>query len=95
MRVHWLPTAASALDAEYDYLAGRNPEAARQVFRRIVSATRRLGEFPHSGRVGQVEGTRELVVPGLPYVMIYRVGSGTVEILRVFHMSRDWPSAMN
>jgi plasmid stabilization system protein ParE len=95
MRVQWLPTAAHALDADYDYLAAKNPQAARQVFRRIVSAARRLEEFPHSGRVGQVEGTRELVVAGLPYVLIYRVGSGAVEILCVFHTSRDWPSAIN
>ena len=95
MRVRWLPSAARALDAEYDYLAAKNPQAARQVFRRIVSATRRLGEFPHSGRVGQVEGTRELVVAGLPYLVVYQVSGEQVEILRVFHTSRDWPSAMN
>ena len=70
-------------------------QAAQQVFRRIVSAMRRLEDFPQSGRPGQVEGTRELVVPGLPYLVIYRMRAETVEILRAFHTSTDWPSVMN
>ena len=45
-------------------------------------------ELPQ-GRVDQ--GTRELVVPGLPYIVVYRVGSDAVEILRVYHTAMNWP----
>ena len=95
MKVRWLAAAAQALDREYDYLAARNPQAARAVFARIVALVRRLGEFPQSGRPGQIAGTRELVIPGLPYVVIYRVNGDQVEILRVFHTARDWPELMS
>jgi toxin ParE1/3/4 len=94
MRVAWLRQASIALDLEYEYLAARNPKAARLVFRRIVATTRRLKDFPNSGRHGQLEGTRELVVPGFPYVIVYRISPDAVEILRVFHTSRDWPEIM-
>jgi len=94
MKVVWLRTASVALDREYEFLKARNPQGARLVFRRIVATARRLSEFSSSGRPGQIEGTRELVVPRCPYVIVYRVGPDTVEILRVFHTSRNWPELM-
>jgi toxin ParE1/3/4 len=94
MKVVWLRKASLALDLEYEYLAARNPKAARLVFRRIIATARRLRDFPNSGRPGQIDGTRELVVPGFPYLIVYRVSSNAVEILRVFHTSRDWPELM-
>ena len=36
--------------------------------------------------------TRELVVTGTPYVVAYRVTPAGVQILRVVHGARDWPS---
>ena len=47
------------------------------------------------GGLGQIAGTRELVIPGLPYLVIYRVHADQVEILRVFHTARDWPELMS
>jgi toxin ParE1/3/4 len=33
----------------------------------------------------------ELVITHLPFIVVYRVSDQTVEILRVFHTSQDWP----
>lgn len=93
MKIVWLPAAADALDREFDFLAAKNPQAARTVFVRIVALVRRLADFPNSGRPGQIDGTRELVIPGLPYVVVYRVGGESVQILRVFHTRQEWPQA--
>ncbi|PIW88418.1 MAG: type II toxin-antitoxin system mRNA interferase toxin, RelE/StbE family, partial [Nitrospirae bacterium CG_4_8_14_3_um_filter_44_28] len=41
---------------------------------------------------GRVEGTRELVISGLPYIIPYRVKNNTIEILRVLHAARKWPT---
>jgi toxin ParE1/3/4 len=38
-----------------------------------------------------VRGTLELVVPGLPYIVPYRVKGKEVQILSVFHTARKWP----
>ncbi len=84
MKVVWLREASVALDIHYDYLASRNPKAARFVFKRIVASTKRLRQFPQSGRQGRFEGTREVVVPGVPYIVVYRASPVAVEILRVF-----------
>ncbi len=93
MKIVWLRKASMALDHEYDYIFRQNPAVAKRVFDRIVASTNRLGDFPESGRMGQIAGTRELVVPGLSYIVIYRISKKNVEILRVFHTARNWPDS--
>jgi len=45
--------------------------------------------FPKSGRRGQAGGTREIVVVGLPYIVVYRQDGNLVEIVGVFHGAQD------
>ncbi|MGA2404250.1 MAG: type II toxin-antitoxin system RelE/ParE family toxin [Syntrophobacteraceae bacterium] len=40
---------------------------------------------PGMGRPGRVDGTRELIIPGLPYILSYVAKGRTVTILRVMH----------
>lgn len=89
MSVEWLNAATRSLRQVHARIAADNPDAARKVVKRIRQAVERLADFPESGRHGQVAGTRELVVPGLPYLVVYRVGQGSVEVLRVFHTSQE------
>ena len=42
------------------------------------------------GKAGRVAKTRELVVAGTPYIVIYRVKDNRLEILRIFHGARQW-----
>lgn len=90
MSVRWLVGATVSLRAIHAHISVENQDAARRVVRAIRAATIRLGEFPDSGRNGTVAGTRELIVPNLPYLIVYRVTKGDVEIIRVFHSSTDW-----
>lgn len=55
---------------------------------RIWQATQRLLSFPESGRPGRVPLTRELVVS--PYIIPYRIIDDAVQILNVFHSTRQW-----
>ena len=59
----------------------------------IRDATRMLAEHPGIGRTGRVEGTRELVIPELPYILPYQVEDRMIRILTVMHTSRKWPEA--
>ena len=58
---------------------------------RVMQAVALLEEQPGLGRPGRVPGTRELLVPRTRYLVPYRVRGQTIEILRVFHMSRSLP----
>jgi len=94
VRVRWLQTARAKLESEAQYIARDNPLAAARVVVSIAEAVERLRDFPALGRPGRVIGTRELVVPGTPYIVPYRVRNDRLEILRVFHAARKWPTQL-
>lgn len=91
-RIRWLRTALKNLDDEADYIAQDNPQAAAALVKHVLDMVDALAEHPAIGRPGRVPGTRELIVTGMPYLIPYRVKGEAVEILRVFHGSRQWPS---
>jgi toxin ParE1/3/4 len=88
MRLRYNARALGDLEAIYDYIAPHDVEAAKRVIRRIEHSIERLGNLPLSARPGVVVGTRLLVVPGLPYVVVHRVRGETVEIIAVLHAAR-------
>ncbi|MDD1964515.1 type II toxin-antitoxin system RelE/ParE family toxin [Pseudomonas putida] len=92
MRVEWLRTALKNLDDEAAYIAKDNPQAASEFVRAIAASVDQLSTFPASGRTGRVAGTREWPVPTFPYLIPYRVRSGRLQILRIFHTKRLPPS---
>jgi len=77
------------LQGEYRFLRELNSEAARVVRQRIIKAISRLKQFPESGRAWRLNGCRELVLPGLPYIIIYQVEDNVVTIVSLFHTSRE------
>jgi len=50
-----------------------------------VSVVTVLRSHPGLGRPGSELGTRELVIGGMPYVVIYRRGRKRVTVLTVWH----------
>jgi toxin ParE1/3/4 len=67
------------------------PGAAARVLATIRAAVERLAIHPNLGRAGRVEGTRELIIPGAPYIVAYRVVGNQIRILSIIHASRQWP----
>jgi addiction module RelE/StbE family toxin len=79
------------LRQQYEFLHSRNPKAAEAVVDRINRATLRLKEFPESGRSWRRPGTRELLVPGTPFIVIYRITDDAIEVLSLLHTAQDAP----
>jgi toxin ParE1/3/4 len=94
LEIRWLKRALANVGAEAEYIARDNPAAARRIVRAVEQAVELLARYPALGRPGRVAGTRELVVPGTPYIIPYRVREGRVEVLRVFHAARKWPPSL-
>ncbi len=92
MQIKWSDAAISDLAEIRRYIANDKPIAARNVAARIKKAVNALKEHSALGRHGRIEGTRELVVSGLPYIIPHRVKNGIIEILRVFHTAREQKS---
>ena len=91
MIINWSADAIGDLRALRDYIAEHNPSAAADMGRRIVESVEALADFPAIGRPGRLPHTRELVVPGTPYLVPYKVTEGRVEIIAVIHGARKWP----
>lgn len=91
LRVKWLRLALLDLDDVEAYITRDNPAVAAGLVLKIIRTVSLLREQKGLGRPGRVPGTKELVVPGTPYIVPYRVRNGTVEVLRVYHAARRWP----
>lgn len=90
MRVAWTRPAHDQLAEILAYVSECNAKAANRLAVEIDMHVRALGVNPYRGRAGRLSGTRELVLPGLPYVLAYRV-TDRVEILAIMHGARQWP----
>ena len=91
MQVRWSPAAAEDLSRIFDYIRQQNSSAAERVVRAIYESAGSLAFFPDRGKVGRVYGTRELLLPSLPFVVVYRVLEHAVEIANVIHGAQRWP----
>ncbi len=91
MQVRWTTAAASDLENIADYLFEKTPENAARLIREICEAVFALRIYPNRGRPGTKLGTRELVLPALPYIVVYKVGSGVIHIARILHGAQDKP----
>jgi addiction module RelE/StbE family toxin len=94
VKLSWSAFALSDRDAIFTYIESDNPFASVLVDERIAAAARRLVDFPASGRVGRIAGTRELVINGTPYIAAYTVAEKSVRILRVLHSAQEWPETL-
>lgn len=95
MRIRWSPAAADDLQQLFEYIRPDSPTAARRVVRTIYDRASMLRAHPRLGRPGRVEGTRELPLPPLPFIVVYRVleRADVVEIVNVVHGAQRWPPA--
>lgn len=91
MKLRYTQRARRHLDGIAQYITERNPTVARQVGARIAEAVALLGQFSNIGHEGALAGTRELVVPGLPYIVVYRIDREAVTILGVYHGAQRRP----
>ncbi len=91
MRLRWTTPAADDLYNIVQHIRKDNPAAAAEVAATLYDGCSGLRDFPRRGRKGRIEGTRELVFSGLPYIVVYRIQDQILELLRVYHGAQDWP----
>lgn len=91
MRVRWTTPAKEQFVSINEFISEENRSAAAKIADQIWENTQLLGRHPLVGRAGRVEGTRELVIQGAPFIVAYRVEKNEVWILAVLHGARKWP----
>jgi toxin ParE1/3/4 len=91
MELRWTEEAVTDLERITDYLFEKTPGHAPELARAIYNAPAALLRFPYSGRLGKKQGTRELVLAPLPYLMVYRISGDAIHIARILHGAQKWP----
>jgi toxin ParE1/3/4 len=91
MKVVWSRRAIRHLVYLREYIEKDSEQNAALVAKRILKAVDLLQSHPEMGRPGRVVGTRELVVPGTPYLIPYRVRRERLELIAVFRGRQKWP----
>jgi toxin ParE1/3/4 len=89
MRIRWTKASAEDLEHIKNYLTENHPHFAHSTVRELYEAILSLRTSPRRGRLGREEGTRELVVSRLPYIVAYRVKDEAVEILHIYHGAQN------
>jgi len=90
MRIRWTIPAADDLEAIKNYLQQHYPQFSEPTVRTIYKRILSLKAAPNRGRPGHRNGTRELALTPLPYVVVYSVKADAVEILHIYHGAQDW-----
>jgi toxin ParE1/3/4 len=85
VHLKWTPAASRDLDSVENYI-----DTVLEIIRHVGM----LSEHPGLGRPGRVDGTRELMIAGLPYVIAYLHRGDTVTVLRVLHGAMKWPKRL-
>jgi toxin ParE1/3/4 len=91
LKILWLEKAVIDLEEAYEFILYDDPSAGAGEVGKILKSVELLADNPALGKAGRVPKTRELVVSGTPYLVIYRVKNDRLEVLRVFHAARQRP----
>ncbi|UDF02900.1 type II toxin-antitoxin system RelE/ParE family toxin [Asticcacaulis sp. AND118] len=91
MMIQWSARALNDRIQTFQFIAQDSVAAAVRVDEAVEAAAEHLIDFPDSGRPGRARRTREWVLNGLPYLLIYTVEGDAIVIWRVLHTSRLWP----
>ncbi len=87
----WRPSADNDLRRNIEAFAQDDPITAWRTFEAVYRRAEILDLQPDIGRPGRVSGTREFVVTGTPFILVYTQDETGVEILRVLHGRQQWP----
>ncbi len=91
----WKFAANQAREAQLVFVARDHPEAAARIEEEINDQVDLLAEFPTLGREGRVAGTRELVINRSPFILVFRVRTKRIEIVRLLHGAQKWPRSLD
>jgi toxin ParE1/3/4 len=90
MRLVFNQNALADIRDIYAWISYDSPAAAARVVMRLYRSIERLPIFPGLGHPGTDPGTRDWVVPRLPYLVVYEVRplADELVILTILHQAR-------
>jgi len=83
MKIRWEADAIKDLIELRAYIEKENPEIANKV----LEVVELLLEYSLLGKAGRIYKTRELIVAGIPYMIVYFPEAESITILQIFHQA--------
>jgi toxin ParE1/3/4 len=93
VEIVWFEMAEADLINIHQYIAHDDKKRARNAIKKIVASAQQLACFPHLGKIGRVNNTREFLVAKSPFIIVYRFleEKSEVQILTILHSARMYP----
>ena len=83
MKLRWTPRAVADLEEISDYIVVASPQAWERLLLRLERLTEAILDFPLMGKAGLVPGTREFVLSGTTYILVFQLKEDSVVIVSV------------
>jgi len=84
-----VPGASRELRLAFDYYKAIVPDLALRIVGAVEAKTDWLGMFPATG-APSARGLRKSLVADTPYLIIHRIRTTSIDILRIRHAAEDW-----
>jgi plasmid stabilization system protein ParE len=88
----WSGPAEKDLVKILEYYAIADEQLASRLVAEVLKESLRLPDFPKMGAPIGARGLRKWHVHGTPFLLLYGVRAGRIEIRRVRHVREDWRS---
>jgi len=85
LSIKWTSPARQDILEATKHALEDDPVKAAKLADTIFKTVEQLALFPGSAPPGRIEGTRQLNLPKLPFVIIYKTGFTDLHILRILH----------
>ena len=89
LEIVWSPLARARLAEIRAYIALDKPGAAERLATRIIAVVEALRNHPYLGQAGPEPDTRELIIGGTPYSILYRVRGKRITINTIYHAAQN------
>ena len=89
MIIRWTDEAFAELSAMLDYLEQNAPEVARGLSARVQLAQQHILTLPRAATFDPQTNTYDRYIPKTRVILTYAINDDFIEIIRVWHTSRD------
>lgn len=91
LSIRWADPAERDLDALLSYIAFENPEAARNLYARVMEAIEHAAAFPEMARfIPELGQTYRELLSVRPFRVIYRIAGKELWVIGVMRMEQDF-----
>jgi toxin ParE1/3/4 len=93
MKLYWSRRAQHDLLTLQEFTRLK-PSLGDRIADALGAACDQIVAMPLSGRSGRLDGTREIVLTGTPFILAYKVLAKRATILAIIHGARRWPKSL-